>query len=64
LKVNVTEEIIATVEGPNGTAQVIEVPTNGGKSLEYQARFKGTSETFKSMGEAYITAKEKAGVKN
>jgi hypothetical protein len=57
------EEVVATVDGPNGTAKVVEVPTASDKSLEYQVRFKGTSEAFKSMGEAYITAKEKAGVK-
>ena len=60
---NATDEVIATVEGPDGTAQVVEVSSAGGKSPVYEARFKGTSEAFPSMGEAYITAKEKAGVK-
>ena len=59
---NKTDEIVTTVEGPKGTAVVVEVPVTGGSGLEYQVRFGGTSETYKSMGEAYITAKEKAGV--
>jgi hypothetical protein len=59
---NKTDEIVATVEGPRGTALVVEVPVAGGSGLEYQVRFGGAKETYKSMGEAYITAKEKAGV--
>jgi hypothetical protein len=63
---NATETVIATVEGPEGTAEVIELQ-RGGKT-EYETRFKGTHETlqwvFPSMGEAYIEAKNRAGVKN
>jgi hypothetical protein len=60
---NTTEEVIATVEGTNGAALVVEVPKRDGKGPSYEVRFKGKTETFLSMGEAYITAKEKAGVK-
>jgi hypothetical protein len=60
---NATETIVATVEGPNGTAEVIEVQ-GAGNTLEYRTRFKGATDTYKSMGEAYIEAKQRAGVKN
>ena len=63
---NATETVIATVEGPEGTAQVIELQTAG--KIEYETRFGGKHETqqwiFPSMGEAYIEAKALAGVKN
>jgi hypothetical protein len=54
-------EVVAEVEGPNGKAEVVEVPVDRG--VEYEVVYKGQRERFKSMGEAYITAKEKAGVK-
>ncbi len=60
---NATETVVATVEGPNGTAQVVELPGKDGKGLIYETRFKGQTQTFLAMGEAYIEAKEKAGVK-
>ena len=60
---NASETIITSVEGPNGTAEVLEVQNSGTGQPEYQVRFKGNLQTFKSMGEAYITAKELAGVK-
>ena len=63
---NATETVIATVEGPNGTAEVIELQSSG--KTEYETRFGGRNETqkwvFPSMGEAYIEAKALAGVKN
>jgi hypothetical protein len=59
---NATETIIATVEGPNGTAHVVELQE--GNVTKYRTDFKGASQTYASMGEAYIEAKEKAGVKN
>ena len=43
-----------------GKAEVVEVPAD--RNVEYEVVFKGQRERFKSMGEAYITAKEKAGV--
>ena len=61
--VNANETLIASVEGTRGTAEVVEVLNDATKQPEYQVRFKGTQETFKSMGEAYITAKEKADYK-
>jgi hypothetical protein len=53
---------VAVVEGPNGTAEIFEVMLDN-RSTEYQVRFKGKTESYKSLGEAYITAGEKAGVK-
>ena len=61
---NTTGEVVATVEGPNGTALVVEVPSKDGKGIAYETRFQGKAELYLSMGEAYITAKEKAGVKS
>ena len=64
---NATETVIATVEGPEGTAEVVELQAPG-KNTEYETRFRGKHETlqwvFPSMGEAYIEAKKCAGVKN
>ncbi len=37
--------------------------TVANRSMEYRLRFHGQTETYKSLGEAYITAGEKAGVK-
>jgi hypothetical protein len=59
---NATESIVTTVEGRNGKADVVEVQASASASPEYQVRFKGNVQTYKSMGEAYITAKELAGV--
>jgi hypothetical protein len=63
---NATKTVIATVEGPEGTAEVFELQTNG--KTEYETRFQGKHETlqwvFPSMGEAYIEAKKLAGVAN
>jgi hypothetical protein len=63
---NATETVIATVEGPEGTAEVVELQSAG--KTEYETRFKGKHDTlqwvFPSMGEAYIEAKTRAGVKN
>ena len=59
---NATETVIATVEGPHGTAQVVEVQE--GNTTKYRMQFNGGVQTFASMGEAYIEAKLKAGVKN
>jgi hypothetical protein len=58
-----SETVIADVEGSKGTAQVIEIVNPQTNQTEYQVRHAGRTETFKSMGEAYITAKEKAGYK-
>lgn len=60
------QETVAVVEGPNGKAEVLEVPEPSGHNVEYKVVFKSPAESFeeiyRTMGEAYITAKEKAGV--
>jgi hypothetical protein len=57
-------EVVATVDGPKGKAEILEVPTSagdGGLQLEYVVAFGGANQTFRSLGEAYITAGELAG---
>jgi hypothetical protein len=59
-----TGEVVATVEGPQGTAEIMEVPQiagDGGQRLEYVVAFGGQNQTFPSLGEAYITAGELSG---
>jgi hypothetical protein len=62
---NATKTVIATIEGPQGVAEVIELDEPG-KATQYETRFQGKHETlqwiFPSMGEAYIEAKQRAGV--
>ncbi len=56
------ESSVAVVEGPNGSAEIIEV-WDAGRLVEYKVNFKGESETSVNIGSAYILAGEKAGVK-
>ena len=66
------ESLYASVEGPNGTAEIYEVTSEaepGGMisvrpdSVWYEVRFKGQKQTFWQEGEAAATAHELAGVK-
>jgi hypothetical protein len=57
-----SDATIAVVEGPKGKAEVVEVINPANTTTEYSVRFGSHIETYKTMGEAYITAKEKAGV--
>ena len=57
-----TESPVTVVEGPNGKAEVFEIKTPDGQMV-YELRFKGKKETFAAMGQAYVIAGEKAGVK-
>lgn len=60
------DTLVTAIEGPNGKAEIFEVPqqfAGGGQRFEYEVRFQGQKEVYKSLGEAYITAGEKAGVK-
>jgi hypothetical protein len=50
------------IEGDKGSAAIYEV-WEGGRLVEYQVRFGDEVETFRNLGEAYITAGEKAGAK-
>ena len=56
------EMSLAVVEGPKGTAEIVEVAETG-KAPEYQVRINGQKHTYKSLGEAYIEAGQKAGVR-
>ncbi|HWO74202.1 MAG TPA: hypothetical protein VNN21_11670 [Dehalococcoidia bacterium] len=60
-------EVVAVVEGPQGKAEILETPDATGRGVQYEVRFQGEGgpyeAKFPTMGEAYITAKEKAGVK-
>ena len=61
--VSTNETVVTSVEGSKGRAEVIEVIDPRTNQTEYQVRYQGSVETFRSMGEAYITAKEKADYK-
>ncbi len=54
--------LLTTVEGPNGTAELFEA-NDGGPQPSYEVVCGGETHTFKSMGEAYITAGELVGTK-
>ena len=53
---------VATLDGPNGKAEIYEV-WSAGQLKGYEVYFGGQVESFPNLGEAYITAGEKAGVK-
>lgn len=52
------ETVFATLEGPKGKAQIVEVVDEAAATLvpEYQVRFNHTSTTYRTLGEAYIEA--------
>ena len=53
---------VAVVEGPKGKAEIFEV-FGDGRNLEYKVRHNEKTETYKSLGEAYIEAGEMVGTK-
>ena len=57
------ETVFATVEGPKGRAEVVEVVDEAAGPLapEYQVRFNNTSTPYKTLGEAYIEAGQAVG---
>lgn len=57
-----TQMSVATVEGPKGTAEIFEL-WKPGESMAYEVRFQGGTETYRSLGEAYIEAGDRTGVK-
>jgi hypothetical protein len=57
-----TKASVTVVEGPNGTAEIFEVKGSDGQPL-YEVSFKGKVERYVAIGEAYIMAGQKAGVK-
>ena len=56
-----TQEAVAVVEGPKGTAEIYE-QWSGGRLIEYEVHFEGKVEKYVNIGEAYLAAGEKAGV--
>ena len=60
------DELVTTIDGPNGKAEIYEVSTSeasGGQRFSYIVKFGAEKIEIPSLGEAYITAGEKAGVK-
>ena len=55
-----TEESVAVVNGPKGSAEIFEL-WSGGRLVEYKVRFGGQVDTYENIGEAYIAAGEKVG---
>ena len=51
---------VEVVEGPNGTAEIFEDFVSN-QAMQYTVLFNGQTETFMSLGEAYIEAGLKAG---
>ena len=53
---------VEVVEGPNGSAEIFE-EFQSNQATRYTVIFNGQTETFMSLGEAYIEAGNKAGKK-
>lgn len=61
---SVTEEIVDTIEGPKGSADILEImrPVEGaGTEIEYSVVFNGERTDFRSLGEAHILANQVTG---
>ena len=59
-----TEEVVDTIEGPKGTADILEImrPVEGsGVEVEYAVVFGGRRTDFRSLGEAHALANELTG---
>ncbi len=53
-------ECVAVISGPKGSAEVIEVWSDG-RLIEYRVTFAGETDSYANIGEAYIAAGEKSG---
>ena len=54
---------VEVIAGPNGDAEIYEL-YEANQPLQYQIHFKGEeSKVFMTLGEAYLEAGKKAGVK-
>ena len=53
-------ETVAVVEGPKGTAKILEIWDNG-RLVEHQVEVDGQLTTAANLGDAYIIAGEKVG---
>jgi len=59
-----TEELVDTIEGAKGTAEILEImrPVEGsGVEIEYAVVFSGQRTEFKSLGEAHALANQLTG---
>ena len=54
------KETVAVVEGPKGSAKIIEI-WDEGRLIEHQVEMDGQSETAANLGDAYIIAGDKVG---
>jgi hypothetical protein len=57
-----TDAPVAVVEGPKGKAEIFEI-FGDGRNLEYKVVCGNKTESYKSLGEAYIEAGEMVGTK-
>ena len=55
-----TESVVASIEGPKGKADIMEVTGDGGPTT-YAVSFSGQETAFLTLGEAYIEAGEMTG---
>ncbi len=53
--------IVTTVEGPKGSADVVEVFKDGTNQPEYQVHYNGKIDTYVTEGEASIEALASVG---
>jgi hypothetical protein len=59
-----SEEVVDTIEGPKGSAEIVEImrPTGGSVvEIEYAVVFGGQRTGFRSLGEAHILANQLTG---
>jgi hypothetical protein len=63
--VQAREDLLAEIEGPNGTAVIYELTLPGASliEVEYKVVFNGQETKFPSMGEAHLLANELVGLK-
>jgi hypothetical protein len=57
----VRSSIVTTVEGPKGSADVVEVFKDGTNQPVYEVHFKGKVDTYVTEGEASIEAMASVG---
>ncbi len=54
--------LLTTVDGPNGSAEVYEVYDDGSTMPHYEVRFKDVVRSFQAEGAASIEATELVGI--
>ncbi len=56
-----SRRLLNTVEGPKGKATMYEVVRPGSERPEYEVESSGKTESYPTMGEAYLEAKSITG---